>query len=106
MQSKNLLELIPQNLDQEVFEEIVNSASVRIERIISKGHTSPNSGWYDQEENEWILILEGSAILAFEDGSRCDLAVGDYLTIPAHLKHRVAWTPPGEVTVWLAIFYR
>jgi len=31
---------------------------------------------------------------------------GSYLYIPAHVRHRVAWTHPTEKTIWLAIHYR
>jgi Uncharacterized protein containing double-stranded beta helix domain len=106
MDPANLFSSLPQNLDAEAFEDIVRSSSVRIERILSKGHSSPETGWYDQEEHEWVIVLEGSASLEFEDGTRCDLSVGDYVNIPAHIKHKVAWTDPDKVTVWLAVFYR
>jgi cupin 2 domain-containing protein len=102
----NLFTVLPDHLESEVFEEIIRSPSVRIERILSKGQSSPATGWYDQDEHEWVMVLEGSATLVFEDGTRCDLSVGDYLNIPAHTKHKVAWTDPDKVTVWLAVFYR
>lgn len=106
MNHTNIFASLPQNLDTEVFEDIAHSQSVRIERILSKGHSSPETGWYDQDEHEWVMVLEGSAVLEFEDGVRCDLSVGDYVNIPAHTKHKVAWTDPDKVTVWLAVFYR
>ena len=106
MNHTNIFASLPQNLDTEVFEDIVRSQSVRIERILSKGHTSPETGWYDQDEHEWVMVLEGSAALEFEDGTRCDLSAGDYVNILAHTKHKVAWTDPDKVTVWLAVFYR
>ncbi len=89
----------------EVFEEIVRSAHVRVERILSQGQSSPESGWYDQEENEWVIVLQGSGRLAFDDGSEIELNAGDYINIPARKKHRVSWTAPERVTVWLAVFY-
>ncbi len=106
MNSINLLASLPEKLDSEVFEDIVRSSTVRIERIISKGHQTPDGKWYDQDENEWVMVMQGGASLEFEDGSKCDLSAGDYVNIPAHVKHRVAWTVPNEVTIWLAVFYR
>lgn len=106
MNPTNIFAAIPKSLDAEAFEDIARSPSVRIERILSKGHTSPETGWYDQDEHEWVIVLEGNALLEFEDGARCDLSTGDYLNIPAHTKHKVAWTDPDKVTVWLAVFYR
>lgn len=106
MNPKNILDSLPTDLTSEVFEDIVRSSQVRIERIVSKGHTSPESGWYDQDENEWVMVIEGRATLEFEDGSTCDLAAGDYVNIPAHVKHKVIWTDPDRPTVWLAVFYK
>ena len=102
----NIFDSLPKDLSEEVFEDIVNSNSVRIERIVSKGHSSPENGWYDQDENEWVMVVKGRATLQFEDGSICELSAGDYVNIPAHIKHKVAWTTPDEVTVWLAVFYK
>jgi len=102
---KNIFSDIPQNLDKEVFEQIVNSDNVRIERIVSKGHHSPESGWYDQEQNEWVMILTGEAILSFSDGTEITMKKGDHINISAHQKHRVKWTAPDIETLWLAVHY-
>lgn len=102
----NLFSLLPEILDDEVFEEIVSGTHVRIERILSKGHTSPEAGWYDQAENEWVLVLQGEGIILFADGHEVLLKKGDHITIPAHTLHKVSWTDPNQVTVWLAVFYR
>lgn len=106
MKTKNLFDSLPKELDVEVFEDIVRSSTVRIERIVSKGHTSPDTGWYDQNENEWVMVVKGKASLEFEDGSICDLSAGDYVNIPAHIKHKVSWTDPNEITIWLTVFYK
>lgn len=106
MNPTNIFGSLPKDLKSEVIEDIIRSPSVRIERIVSKGHTSPDSGWYDQDENEWVMVVEGRASLGFEDGSKCNLAAGDYINIPAHVKHKVVWTDPNEITVWLAVFYK
>ncbi len=101
----NLLSSLPENLDEEVFESIHEARHVRIERIISRGHTSPEQGWYDQDEHEWVVVLEGAGTVRFEEGREVHLEKGDHLVIPAHARHRVSWTDPERVTVWLAIFY-
>jgi len=103
---KNFLEDLPVSLESEVFEDVLTSDHVRIERILSNGQTSPDEGWYDQSEHEWVLVLEGAGQIEYEDGSNVSLKKGDYLYIPAHKKHRVSWTDPEQITVWLAIFYR
>ena len=94
---------IPKQLPEELCQTLLTSPSVRIERIISKGHCSADGFWYDQTQDEWVLLLQGQARLVFFDGAAVELAEGDYLLIPAHCKHRLAWTTPERETVWLAI---
>jgi cupin 2 domain-containing protein len=100
----NLLGDIPPSLAEEFVTVLAQSEHVRIERIVSQGHSSPEGFWYDQGEHEWVAVLSGSARLQFEDET-LELGPGDYLNIPAHRKHRVAWTAPAESTIWLAVFY-
>ena len=101
----NIFDAIPENLEAEVFERLVESDGVCIERIISKGHSSPGSGWYDQPGNEWVLVLSGEALLIYENGSSVKLIPGSYVDIPAHTKHKVEWTAPDTETIWLAVHY-
>lgn len=78
---------------------------LRVERIVSRGHASPEGYWYDQPEDEWILLIAGSAIIGYDGPAReVALAPGDYLLIPAHERHRVVSTHPEQETIWLAIF--
>jgi cupin 2 domain-containing protein len=102
----NIFDGLPADVPDEVFEDILRTPLVRIERIISKGHASPEAGWYDQDENEWVLVLEGSGSILFEDGRQVVLNKGDYLHIPAHARHKVLWTDKEGLTIWLAVFYR
>jgi cupin 2 domain-containing protein len=101
----NLLANLPDELSDEWFETLVETGAVRIERIVSRGHASPAVGWYDQDRAEWVLLVRGAARLAFDDGREVELGPGDWLEIPAHRKHRVAWTDPDTETVWLAVHY-
>lgn len=105
MKPDNIFAAIPSNLKDEVFEAIVTYQNVRIERIVSNGQVSPAVGWYDQDEHEWVLVVKGRAVLEFDNGDVCRLSAGDYLNIPAHSKHKVSWTDPDDLTIWLAIFY-
>ena len=105
MKTVNIYKQIPDNLGEEVFEVLVQSKAVKIERIISKGHASPGTGWYDQEQNEWVLVLKGNASISFENETVIDLKEGDYINIPAHRKHRVISTSAITETIWLAIHY-
>lgn len=105
MTLQNLLANIPSRLDNEQFEPIAHKGSVTIERILSRGHSSPAAGWYDAKEDEWVLLVEGEAILEFADGHQHRLQRGDHLLIPAHCRHRVAWTPADRTTIWLAVHF-
>ena len=102
----NLLASLPARLDAEQIIALVANENLRIERIVSTGQASPPGFWYDQPWAEWVLVLAGSAGLLFEDEAEPRvLRAGDYLLIPAHRRHRVAWTDT-EPTVWLAVHYR
>ena len=102
----NLFSQIPSTLPEEIFQDLVKTDSVRIERIISKGHSTPCGDWYDQEENEWVLVVKGEAKLLFEEEMKVvHLKDGDYINIPANQRHQVTWTSPDKETIWLAVFY-
>lgn len=106
MKQQNIFSIIPENIPREIIETIISSKHLRVERIISKGHSSPQNFWYDQNENEWVLLLEGKAMIKFEDDSIVTLHKGDYILISAHQKHRVEWTDPEHQTIWLTIFFK
>lgn len=101
----NIFDPIPENLSAEVFESLVESDGIKIERIVSKGHKSPQTGWHVQDYNEWVIVLKGEAILSFADESFITLKAGDYINIPGRKKHKVTWTAPGIETIWLAVHY-
>jgi cupin 2 domain-containing protein len=105
MKKSNIFELIPPTLKDELFEEIISKNGVKIERIVSFGHTTPQNEWYDQRRDEWVILLQGEAIISFLNDDEVRLKAGDYINIPAHKKHRVSWTKPEEESVWLAIYY-
>lgn len=106
MQADNLFASLPHDLSEEVFETLLSADTLRIERIVSQGQSSPESGWYDQDWSEWVLLLKGAAELDFESGESLRLQPGDHINIPAHTRHRVAWTTADEETVWLAVHYQ
>jgi len=100
----NLFANVPANLPDELATVLQEGHGVRIERIVSHGHITPAGFWYDQPESEWVLVLKGAARLEFE-GRMVEMSPGDYINIPAHTKHRVAWTTPDEPTVSLAVHF-
>ena len=101
----NIFGAIPHALDNELVEQLAQGQHVRIERIVSKGHRSPATGWYDQAQNEWVMLLKGEAVLLFSDDSELRLKPGDYIEIAARRKHKVSWTDPDTETIWLAVHY-
>ncbi len=101
----NLFSDIPPVAADEFFETLARGRGLRVERIVSQGHRSPATGWYDQAQNEFVVLLSGAARLEFEDGGEVALGPGDWLDIPARRRHRVAWTDDGGATVWLAVHY-
>jgi len=100
----NLFADIPAHLPEELTTVLQEGHGVRIERIVSTGHRSPDGFWYDQDQDEWVVVLKGAAKLEFEDRT-VHLAPGESIHIPAHTPHRVLWTTAEEPTVWLAVFY-
>ena len=85
---------------------ILQRPGLRIERIVSTGQASPPDFWYDQDEGEWVVLLQGEAKLRFADEAEArHLNPGDHLVIEAHRRHRLEWTATNLVTVWLAVFY-
>lgn len=101
---RNVFHDIPPALQSELFRNLVEGEHVRIERIVSDGHATPDGQWYDQSWDEWVILLSGSAGLRFEDEDHeRRLSQGDHVLIPAGCRHRVNWTDPEHKTVWLAV---
>ena len=101
----NFFENIPNKCENEIIEVLQSNKNCRIERIISDGHSSEENFWYKQEQNEWVIVLEGSAELEFENQIVKNMKKGDYIFIPAEKKHRVKSTDSNKKTIWLAIFF-
>ncbi len=102
----NLLTDVPVDALEEVFETLVEGNAFRLKRIVSNGHATEAGAWYDQPEEEWVLVLVGGAGLRFEgDAEVHALGPGDHLHIPTHRRHRVEWTAADGPTVWLAVYF-
>jgi len=100
----NIFDDLPQHLPKELVQILIRAADVRIERIVSHGHASPTDFWYDQAQHEWVIVLKGTARLQIEDRT-VEMKPGDFINIPAFMKHRIDWTTPDEPTVWLGVRY-
>jgi cupin 2 domain-containing protein len=105
MLTGNLFSELPDDIPEEIYQTLIQTGNIKIERIVSHGQTSPENFWYDQPQNEWVLLLQGHARIAFADGKEVDLHSGDYLNIPAHIRHRVEYTHEQQISVWLVVFY-
>ena len=101
----NLLSALPAHpLAKELVEALCERPGWRIERIVSTGQATPDGEWYDQDSDEWVLVIKGSARLRLEgEAHDRELGEGDFVFLPAHCRHRVAWTRSEPPTVWLAI---
>ena len=84
---------------------LLKQGGMRIERIVSQGHVSPKDFWYDQDEGEWVAVLQGEAELEFKD-YKIKLNSGDYIFIKPHELHRVIYTSSQPQCVWLAVFIK
>ena len=104
MEKYNIFTHTEVNKEEEIFFEIFKNDIIKIEKIVSNGQKSPDNFWYEQEKSEFILLLEGYAILEFED-REMELIKGDCLNIKAMQKHRVKYTSEKEPTIWFAVFY-
>jgi cupin 2 domain-containing protein len=102
----NLLDDLPARTNEETFTELLSREGVRIERIVSTGQSTPADRPYDQEHDEWVLLLAGAAGLWIEGEGERDLRPGDHVLIAAHRLHRVTWTAKGEPTIWLVVHFR
>ena len=102
----NLFADLPSAAHAEQISALLSTPQVRIERIVSHGQASPQDFWYDQPRAEWVLVVAGSAGLLIEgEAAPRALSAGDYVHLPAHTKHRVAWTDAREPTIWLAVHH-
>lgn len=98
---ENIFAGIPSSVGREEFLTLFENEAVKIERIVSRSHSSPAGFWYDQPQDEWVIVLRGDATLEFEGGKPVQMREGDHVTVPSHVKHRVSRT--GRETIWLAV---
>jgi len=103
----NIFEIPDNSSGEEIFEDILKKDNLewfRLERIISFGNRSPEEGWYDQQWNEWVMVVKGEAVLEFETGASTELITGDHIFIEKNVKHKVSYT--SDDCVWLALHFK
>ncbi len=105
---KNLFDLQGEKTE-EIMEIMVekgrlgDKSAIKIERILSYGQATPADYYYDQGWDEWVAIIQGEAILSYDDGRGVDLRAGDSLLIKRGERHRVDYT--SEDCIWIAVHY-
>jgi len=91
---------------QEIFDVLVETSGIKIERIVSTGQQTPAGEWYDQDWDEWVMVIKGHGRLRIDGQDELiEMRDGDFIQLPAHCRHRVEWTDPDQPTVWLAIHF-
>lgn len=105
MRRGNLLDAIPNGIAEELCQTLLSRDEIRLERIVSTGQMSPLNFWYDQEEDEFVVLIAGAATLRIEENDTVvHLRIGTWVELPAHCRHRLEWTQADPPTVWLAVF--
>jgi len=107
MELNNIFSTVPSFMQDEISETLLRTEAFKLERIVSSGQVTPEGEWYDQDTNEWVILLSGSAGLLFEDDDEVFIMnAGDYIHIEPHQRHRVEWTDPEQRTIWLALHFK
>lgn len=107
MKNRNIFDNVDCNTSSEVFDILADGSNVKVERIVSPaGYKMPVGQWYDQDTDEFVILLKGSAVILFkEDAVEVSLKPGDFINIPRHKLHSVESTDKKEQTIWLAVHY-
>jgi cupin 2 domain-containing protein len=98
----NIFNLPELPLSEELTTILAENPNIRIERIISTGQASD---WYNQDETEFVVLLQGNAAIEFENDRTVTMSKGDTLLIQPHERHRVSYTSSEPPCVWLCVFY-
>jgi cupin 2 domain-containing protein len=107
MELNNIFSTVPSFMQDEISETLLRTEAFKLERIVSSGQVTPEGEWYDQDTNEWVILLSGSAGLLFEDDDEVFIMnAGDYIHIEPHQRHRVEWTDPEQRTIWLTLHFK
>ena len=100
----SLFDALPESAEDEIVERLAERSGARVERIVSTGQISPEGFWYDQDQDELVVVVRGAARLEIEGRETpLEMFPGDWVLLPSRCRHRVAWTSPDEPTVWLAV---
>lgn len=95
------IEKLPDIKEDEIVDILKENENVRIERIISTGQVSD---WMIQERNEYVVLLQGNAIIEFND-KKVEMKAGDTLFIEKQERHRVSYTSESPCCIWFCIHF-
>ena len=84
---------------------LAEGGGIRIERIVSAGQATPADVPIRQDQNEWVIVLQGEAGLRIEDSAEAVLKAGDHILIERGKRHWVTYTAKDKPTVWLAVHF-
>jgi len=101
----NLFADLPDARRGEVFDEVLARPGLRIERIVSPGQATPDDAPFVREEDEWVLVLRGTARIRLEGAEEVALLSGAHMLIPGGVRHWVTRTDPDAPTLWLAVHF-
>ena len=90
------------NPKEEQFDTLLQTPHIHIEKITSYGQTSDE--WYEQQRDEWVVLIEGEGDLLFDDDSQVKLVKGEHIYIPKMKRHKVIYT--SSPAIWLAIHFK
>ena len=120
----NIYDKIPESITEEIIEIMYQNPHCKVERIISNGQITTENEWYDQDQEEWIILVQGEATILIEklqeeSSDKCNIlncnikeescdkvhmVKGDTLLIKSHQKHRVIYTSQNPLCIWLCVF--
>ena len=95
------IEKLPDIKEDEIVDILKENENVRIERIISTGQVSY---WMIQERKEYVVLLQGNAIIEFND-KKVEMKAGDTLFIEKMERHRVTYTSENPCCIWFCIHF-
>lgn len=101
----NLYDFEADGLEEELVTILHEDGHVRVERIVSTGQRSPDGFWYDQDEDEWLTLVQGESVLLVEGRTIC-LQAGDTYFLSAHQRHSVESTTAEPPCIWICVFIK
>lgn len=101
----NIFKNIPLTDNEEIVDKLLEFDNICIERIVSNGENSPENFWYEQKSDEWVILIQGKAVIEYENSQIAELKRGDYIFIPSMQKHRVKQVSKNPNCIWVAVHF-